>query len=305
MTVRRMNSVLWLGCAVSAVVGGAARLLTRQHPDDAITIWLSQANQPLFLIAYSFALYLWLKIAADHPAGSTMRMAWVLMAWSSAISIVRHGFEGTAFLAGWTQTMPATLLSLRQIPIVLSLVFLAAGLIAMWSSFAAIGLGLRFRGTDWLWFGLILAFVPVVFSGRENLLDAHSSYAVIRHFQAASPVLLAVPALVAVVLHRIRQEMGGGQLATSLRLMVAFLVLRLVALSFLGSAFHEHFRAIGALSQASGWAAPWLFPLAAVQRWKVTVSASALFQRYDTNPAREIAGLSETLTEEHAAGRLR
>ncbi len=296
-----MTWFLWLGCAVSAVLGGVARLLADQRPADTITIWMGQANQPLFLIAYSFALYLWLKIAADHPAGSTMRMAWVLMAWSSAISIIRHGFEGTAFLAGWTETMPTTLLSLRQIPIVLALVFLAAGLIAMWSSFAAIGLGLRFRGTDWLWFGLILAFVPVIFSARENLLDAHSSYAVIRDFQAASPVLLAVPALVAVVLHRIRQEMGGGQLATSLRLMVAFLVLRLVALSFLGSAFHEHFPVIGALSQAGGWAAPWLFPLAAVQRWKVTISASALFHRYEINPAGEIAGLSQILTGEHAA----
>jgi hypothetical protein len=296
-----MNLVLWVGCAVSAVAGGAARLLIDQRPDDTVTIWLSQANQLLFLIAYSFSLYLWLKIAADHPAGSTMRMAWLLMAWSSAISIIRHGFEGTAFLAGWTETVPTTLLSLRQIPIVLSLVFLAAGLIAMWSSFAAIGLGLRFRRTDWLWFALILAFVPVIFSARENLLDSHSSYAVIRHLQAASPVLLAVPALIAVVLHRIRQEMGGGQLATSLRLMVAFLVLRLVALSFLGSPFHEHFPAIGALSQACGWAAPWLFPLAAVQRWKVTVSASALVARYETNPAREIAGLSQILTTEHAA----
>lgn len=295
MTVRTATSILWSGCIFSAVLGAStqyAALYGAGNPaDNATRAFLQHVNQPLFIISYSFALYYWLKIAADHPRASTMRMAWLLLAWSSAISIVRHGFEWSGYLSGFNTTMQTTLASLRQIPTVLALVFLTAGLIAMWSSFSAIGLGVRFRRTDLIWVAVIVALVPLTLSVRENLADARSAYPLIRHLQSASPILLAAPALVGIVLHRIRQEMGGGQLATSLLLMVAFLVLRLFVLLLENLPIREEFPWLLILTQAGSWAAPWLFALAAVKRWNLTISAEVLTERYETNPEEEIAGL--------------
>jgi hypothetical protein len=109
--------------------------------------------------------------------------------------------------------------------------------------------------------GRIVAFVPLTLSVRENLADARSAYPLIRHLQSASPILLAAPALVGIVLHRIRQEMGGGQLATSLRFMLAFLVVRLAVLLVGNLPIRDEFPSLLIATQAASWAAPWLFPL--------------------------------------------
>jgi len=250
-------------------------------------------DQLLYTAAYAFALWLCLRVLADHTAGSTMRLAWMMMAWSSIFSIVRHTFEFTARAAGWEVAMLHTTVSLRQIPIVLALVCLTAGLIAMWASFAALGMGVRFQWIDILWAALILVFVPFIINSHENMQDAHSAWPLIRYLQSASPVLLAVPALLAVVLHRIRQEMGGGQLAVVFRLLIAFLLLRLVALSASVTAIRIEFPVLAALGEASGAAAVWLFPMAALRRWQLTVAASELTRRYESNPGAELEQLAD------------
>ncbi|MBS1873244.1 MAG: hypothetical protein JSU00_08515 [Acidobacteria bacterium] len=60
----------------------------------------------------------------QHPRRNrklaSMRLAWLLMAGCAALSAVRHAFEWIAVAAGWTQTRLTTLVSLRQIPIVLA-----------------------------------------------------------------------------------------------------------------------------------------------------------------------------------------
>jgi len=185
-----------------------------------------------------------------------------------------------------------TTVSLRQIPIVLALVCLTAGLIAMWASFAALGMGVRFHWMDLLWAALILAFVPFIINSHENMQDAHSEWPFIRYLQSASPVLLAVPALLAVVLHRIRQEMGGGQLAVVFRLFIAFLLLRLVALSASVTAMRVELPVLAIIGQASGAAAVWLFPIAALKRWHMTLAASELARRYESNPGAELEQLA-------------
>jgi len=118
----------------------------------------------------------------------------------------------------------------------------------------------------------------------------------IRHLQSASPVLLAVPALLAIVLHRIRQEMGGGQMAVVFRLLIAFLLLRLIALSASVTAIRVEFPILSALGQASGAAAVWLFPMAALKRWHMTISASELARRYESNPGAELEQLAARST---------
>jgi hypothetical protein len=248
---------------------------------------LEVLNQPFKLVAYAVALLYWLKISSDHPKGSTMRTAWLLLAWSSAVSIVRHAFEWIIYFTNW----PLSISSLKQIPTVLALVLLTAGLFAIWFGFAAIGLGIRYRTSDLVWVAAtaILAFLPYLFSWGAN-----SSYALIRPLQSLSPMLLAVPALIALLLHRIEQEMAGGQLATSLRLIVAFLVLRLVALIMISPSIAS-LPVPRMIAGAAGWVSIWLFTLAAAYRWRLTLSARELTRRYQADPEAELAGLSQML----------
>ena len=288
MPLRRLETTLRAGAAASAIL-----IALREWPPGHSVF---ATDQLLNTVAYAFALWLCVRVLSDHSVGSTMRLAWTMMAWSSVFSILRHAFEFTSHATGWDATMLYTTVSLRQIPIVLALVCLTAGLVAMWASFAALGMGVRFQRADLLWAALILVFVPFIINSRENMQDARSAWPLIRHLQSASPVLLAVPALLAVVVHRIRQEMGGGQLAMVFRLFIAFLLLRLVALSASVTAMRVEFPVLAAIGQASGAAAVWLFPLATLKRWQMTVSASELARRYESNPGAEIELLAARTT---------
>ncbi|HWD98776.1 MAG TPA: hypothetical protein VG345_07055 [Bryobacteraceae bacterium] len=289
MHLGRVETLLWIGFGASALLVGF-----REWPPGHS---ISALDQLLNTSAYCFALWLWMRVLSDHAVGSTMRLAWTMMAWCSVFSILRHAFEFTSVLAGWHATMLYTLVSLRQFPIVLSLVCLTAGLVAMWASFAALGMGIRFEWADLFAAALIVLFVPFIISSRENMQDARSAWPLIRHLQSASPVLLAVPAVLAVVLHRIRQEMGGGQMAVAFRLLIAFLLLRLVALSASVTGIRTDFPILSAIGQAGGAAAIWLFPMAALKRWQMTVAASELARRYESNPGAELEQLAARSTE--------
>ncbi|HLX46384.1 MAG TPA: hypothetical protein VKR43_23215 [Bryobacteraceae bacterium] len=272
---------LWAAAAVAALLG-------------AVTFFwpgLEVLNHSLKVVAYSVALGYWMKIAGDHPQRSTMRVAWLLLAWSSGISIARHAFELAIHFGNW----PLSISSFRQIPTVLALVMLTGGLFAIWFGFAAIGLGSRFRTSDAIWIAAVVAFVPYLFSLRENMVDAKSPYVLIRQLQSLSPVLLAAPALIALLLHRIEQDMRGGQLANSLRLVVAYLVLRLVAMLIMISPGLMNLALPRMIAGAAGWGAIWLFTLAAAYRWRLTLSARELIRRYQADPETELAGLSQML----------
>ena len=68
-------------------------------------------------------------------------------------------------------------------------------MLAMWSSFTSLRLGVRLRALDWALIGCILLLVPPVVSTRQNMADAESALAVVRYLQFASPFLLAIPAV--------------------------------------------------------------------------------------------------------------
>jgi hypothetical protein len=87
-------------------------------------------------------------------------------------------------------------------------------------------------------------------------------------------VLLAVPVIVALGLHRISRSMAGGRWAVALRWMVAFLLVRLVNL-YLGTALAITSEWI----QWSNVGAPWLFTMAAMERWSVTRAAVRMRQQ--------------------------
>jgi hypothetical protein len=293
MLTRITPGMLWAGLVISAAAAAIFRTIERNDPGDRMAaLWSGGTSQMLHLVAYVLVLLFCLKIRSDYPAPSAMRLAWVLMACCAAVSMVRHAFEFIAVLAGWIPGRVSTVVGFRQIPIALSLLFLTGGLVAMWSSFAAIGLGMRFRASDLFTAAAILGLVPWVLSTRSTLNDSSSVYPLIRVLQAASPVLLAAPALVGLALHRISVEMGGGQLALSLRYLVVFLVFRLAALLVQFSPAIGTWPLSAEVAQALFAAATWLFVLAVASRWHLTISADQLSTRYETDPAAEIARLA-------------
>jgi hypothetical protein len=277
---------LTIAAAVAGTIYGV--LLANQPPGTihATRLWLQGAMHGATAACYAGATWYGVKIAADYPDSSAMKLAWRLIAAHAVFALLRHAYESLAVATGWMTGQATTLATLRQIPIVVSLILLAAGLVAMWSSFTAIGIGLRFRMGDYLLLGLILALVPLILSQQQEMVDSRSSYSFIRRLQAASPGLLAVPAAVSLILHRISREIGGGQLALSLRLLALFLLMRMLSL-FL-SLFPE-WAILTVLSRTTFWATPWMFLLAVFYRWRLTVSASELAGRYEMDPARELS----------------
>jgi hypothetical protein len=270
--VNRHLKALWVATAASGLLGIAA----------AAWPGLELLNQPLKILAYAVALYYWIKIAGDHPRGSMMRAAWLLLAASSAVSILRHTLEAVDHVRKNNLVQS----NYVQIPILLALILLIGGLFAIWFSFSSIGLGSRFRWSDLAWVAAaaILAAIPYLFSWQT-----HAS-GLIRPIVSLSPPLLAAPALLTLLLHRIEQEMGGGQLATSLRLIVTFLILRLLALTGNSPAIAE-FTASQVVVGAAGWTSIWFFTLAAAYRWRLTVSIRELTFRYQADPRAELEGL--------------
>jgi hypothetical protein len=279
---------LWIALAIAAVLGAAYGYTEVQAPSTAGYV-LGALQQISIIAAMAIALRLCLRIQADYRPGTTMRLAWRLIAASVAVAILRHAVE----FAGRLLHPDPDLLSLRQIPIALALVLLTFGLIAMWSSFAALGLGFRFRLFDLIGVVAIVACLPFVFSLREAMGDSRSAYGFIRAIQSASPLLLAAPALVGLMLHRMSFEMGQGSLALSLRLMVASLLVRLLAL-WLGTSPWTSRTVAGQMSgRALFWASAWIFAIGVFHRWNITVTANTLTGRYTADPQREIAELCQ------------
>jgi hypothetical protein len=293
MTLFRVTSGrLWTALAISAAAGGVARIieLVYRHTDLARAV--STGYQPLYIAANVLALYYCLKIRSDHESTSTMRVSWLLIAASCATTIVRHAFEWTAFLVGWWSTRMETLVSLRQIPTALAMVFLTAGLAAMWSSYTAVGLGMRFRWRDGALAAVIVALMAVVWTARGHMYDANSDYPLMRHLQSSGPLLIAAPALLCLVLQRISREMQGGQFADSLRYLAWSLLLRMLnmVITFFMPLWSMPVLAVAAA--AAFWASGWLFTLAIFHRWRLTVSLHELADLYEKNPAEGLARLS-------------
>ncbi|MBC7925132.1 MAG: hypothetical protein H7039_05695 [Bryobacteraceae bacterium] len=242
-------------------------------------------------LAWAIALVLCWKIYADGKRGSTMRLSWFLMTLACGFSVLRHVFQFSFHLVGWDTTYPTTWVSLRQIPIMLALVCLTAGLLAMHRAFTAVGLSGRLRSFDLAWAAGVLLFIPLIFAERENMADSHSAWPAIRALQLASPLLLAAPALAGIALHRISLEMGEGQLALSLRFLVASLIVRLVALWMSNQSAFTDAGWIHNVGQMLFWAAHWIFLLGVWYRWRLTASARTMTARYGADPKAEVEDL--------------
>jgi hypothetical protein len=292
MAARRTETALWTGLVIAAMGGVAAKIQEFAHPGTPLTNFGNHGYEPFYLIANAVAVYFCLKIASDHHQRSTMRVAWLLMVASCAMAIVRHAFEWTALLLGWHETERlVSLVSLRQIPTVLAMVLLTAGLATMWSSFAAVGLGVRFRWRDAVLPTLVVGLMAAGLSERQEMWDDRSVYPFMRYLQWSSPVTIALPALIGLALQRTLQEMRGGQFADFLRYLVWSLLLRLASLQITFSPSLKAISFLAAAGAAAFWAAPWLFAMAVVRRWRITESLDQLADIYARNPEEGFATL--------------
>lgn len=292
MRVRCTPAMLWTALGISLLAGAISKTLEFTNPGAPLTRFGSGFYGPLYIVANAIAFHYCRKICSDHRDPSTMHLAWLLMAASCAMAIVRHTFEWTIYQKGWTDIPKMTsVVSLRQIPTVLAMVFMTAGLVAMWSSFAAVGLGMRFRWRDAILPLIIVALTAADLSHRQNMWDARSDYQLMGYLQMLSPVSLALPALLGLVLQRISQEMRGGQFADFLRYLVWSLLLRLASLLTTFSPDLRDVRVIAIAGTAAFWAAPWLFALAVMLRWRITESLSVMAELYERDPEEEFAKL--------------
>jgi len=294
MRVRCTPAMLWTGLGISVLAGAASKTLEFVNPSAPGLHFGINFYGPLYIVANAIAFHFCRKICTDHRDPSTMHLAWMLMAASCVTAIVRHGYEWTTYLLGWhDKPLLASVVSLRQIPTVLAMVFMTAGLVAMWSSFAAIGLGVRFRWRDAILPLVIVALAAADLSHRQNMWDARSAaYPLMRYLQMLSPVSLAVPALLGLVLQRISREMRGGQFADFLRYLVWSLLLRLASLLTTFSPELREVSVIAIAGTAAFWAAPWLFALAVLRRWRITESLSEMAELYERDPEEEFAKLA-------------
>lgn len=293
MRARCSPGMLWTGLGVSVAAGAASKTVEFVAHGTKLAHDTSTLYEPLHVVAYVLIFHFCRKISSDHRDASTMRLAWLLMAASCATSVVRHGFEWTTYLLGWHNTeLLTTVVSLRQIPTVLAMSLMTASLVAMWSSFAAIGLGVRFRWRDGLFALIVLALMAADLGQRGNMWDVNSEYPLMRQLQELSPVMIALPALLGLVLQRISEEMRGGEFAQFLRFLVWSLLLRLASLLTTFSPSLRVIWVVAVVGTAAFWAAPWLLALAVVRRWRLTESLDQLAEVYDRDPAEGFAILA-------------
>jgi len=285
MRVRCTPAMLWTAFGFSLVCGAVSKAIGFAHPGEPVTRFASNAYGPLYIVANAISLHFCRRICSDHRDRSTMHLAWFLMALSCAASIIRHAFEWTTYLLNWNDDpLRASVVSLRQIPTVLAMALMTAGLVAMWSSFAAIGFGMRFRWRDALLPAVIVGLTIADLSYRQNMWDVRSGYATMRYLQVLSPLSLALPALLGLVLQRIAEEMRGGQFADALRYLVWSLLLRLASLFTTFSPSLKGVFVVAIVGTAAFWATPWLFALAVLRRWRLTESLSEMAKLYALHP---------------------
>ena len=268
--------------ALAAFILGIAGLLLGARSDTREGL-----VSVIHVASYCAGVYLAWKIADEHRNSPPVRLAWILIAGSSAASVFRH----TAFLLhgfhylDWLS--PASYYLLTQIPMALAVLLFLAGLITMWSAFSVLGLGFHARRMD---IGLLMSIVmltPLVLLSRgiQNPTNLIGPAVILRY---AGPLLLPACAGIAVLLHRIAYQMRGGDMARALRCLILYPVIRLVSALL---ALNPSLRSVDILfytQYSMMQAVPIIFTLGLAYRWRITVRASKAFEQQEFSLAEPI-----------------
>jgi hypothetical protein len=230
-------------------------------------------------LAHVMALILSAKVVGEFPARSKMRLAWQLIALSVAAALARHVLECVFIGFGWREN---PMFGIRQIPLVLALVLLLAGLVVLWSAFSSLGLGLHARKADYAALAAILVLVPAALIFNRQTVDTETPLRFIRALTLANPFLLAAPAGVGILLYRISVQLGEGQLARSLRYLAVFPSVRLLLILVNSIPGHfAHMPYIDPFRLALQHSVSWFLALAIAERWQLTLQAMDKIKDYD------------------------
>jgi hypothetical protein len=224
------------------------------------------------ITAYSIGLFLCLQIAAEHRRGG-LRRAWILLCLFAAVSVIRHVFDtrliDLLYPGYWENPVSAFL---REGFAALSLIFLAAGILMLTVTFLRLRIGFSLKWIDYAAVAVVLSVLGSILLLRSNLPTVALASPIPMWIQGFSQFLLVFGASGSILLIRLTEQMGGGRLAITLRLITAHIVLR--GFLVLAAVLENHFHWEPLLMQhLLSMSAPWLFALAASYRVEVAHSA--------------------------------
>ncbi len=274
------SRILWCGFVATALWAIALGINVRILHGRFHFLFLRPFAFGVGLIAANVVtVVLALKIRRDYPAGSRMRSAWTLIAAAACCAIAYY----LSLKPGWMGVGGGSLSSAGPIANGLFLLLLIAGLLAMRSAFADLGLG-RLRRLDWL---LILAIVAAtgLLTGVRAMAPSPFPSPLVIQLQRFDPLVLAVCGITGICLLRISGDLQGGPFAVSLRYGGAFGLLRLAALLVRISPLSA-IPWILFLFTGASFASDWLLTLLVYHRWRLTPEAIELERQYTTIDGR-------------------
>lgn len=224
--------------------------------------------------AYGIAAALCLQIAEEYRARSGMRAAWICLAVFASVSIIRQLIDtplwNRLFPGYWNSALNSTM---REVVIAISLFFLALGVLTMVVTFYRLGIGFVLKWIDFIPIAAVWIIVAFIFSFRRELMTADLTSAVPRAAQYFSQAMFGVTVGGAILLMRLSEQMGGGQLANAMRCITAHIFIRtlLVLSGAIEAYFHLHLFTVHVFV---GMTTPWIFAIAAALRRQVAVSAA-------------------------------
>lgn len=260
---------LWLAVNLPWTFGWTQRHFVAAH---VIRLMLS-------CVALGLACAINLEIAEEYRNARWLRLAWLALAANAGISVLRIIAESPLWQRSWPEYDPWLQGLLQHLAIVPANFALLLGVGAMCWVYHQVGLGFEIERRDWLMMGCIATLLIALMTVREGLKEAQSPILTSRYLQLSGLVLLALATAVSIVLQRMAMGMGGGRLATALRVLTFYAFLR-AALVLLGALHPERFisptgNILRAYFFELGWQVVlWLPALAAAYRAELTLHAA-------------------------------
>lgn len=248
------------------------------------------------LAAYGIALVLSLEIATEYRRSPWARAAWLLLASSAAISLLKRS-AGTPlldFVDSEYRTGPLRGL-VDNLMVVPANLCLFAGLLALWWAIHRIGLGFSISRRDWAVMAGVAFLFLMLLVFREDLSQGRSPYMLSRILQPFGLGLLGLACAFCVVLHRYALQMGDGRLAAVMRWLMVYVLLRGALVLIRAVVTPTQPVALDSPSDLNEWAfellwqvVHWAMAMAAACRAQLTVSAMAELRKLRSNKSAAV-----------------
>ncbi|MGE0104735.1 MAG: hypothetical protein AB7H86_18225 [Blastocatellales bacterium] len=242
------------------------------------------------LAAYGIAMLLSFEIASEYRRSPWARAAWLLLATSAAISLLKRS-AGTPlidFVDASYRTGPLRGL-VDNLMVVPANLCLFAGLVALWWGIHRIGLGFRIGRRDWTVMAGVAALFVMLLVFREDLSQGRSPYLLSRILQPVGLGLLGLACAFGVVLHRYAVLMGDGRLAAVMRWLMVYVLMRGGLVLIRAAVAPSQPVTIDPTSTLNDWTfellwqiVHWTMAMAAACRAQLTISALAELKKLRT-----------------------